>query len=298
LPSPGALVVVALGVAALAALAYWAYVITEGAYFGSRLVTLLYDRDADRYDEIKGYLPEEEHLHLVAPLRRRLGDPRARVLDVATGTARLPLALLADVGYTGEVVGLDLSPGMLRRAWMKVGGWSPRVHLVCAAAAPLPFADGAFDAVLSLEALEFTRRPGATLREMARVLRPGGVFAVTNRVGWEALLMPGRAFRRPSFEADLRGLGLTDVETTRWQTYYDLVWARKPVPPPGGGPPVESPPTGAGGRDRAGWPAGVRCPVCGGPLAPAAATLVCAHGHRFLWHGGAWDLTAGAAGGN
>jgi len=59
-------------------------------------------------------------------------------------------------------------------------------------------------------------------------LRPGGVMLVTNRVGLEARLMPGRALPRMEFEGLLWQLGLVEVHTQPWQAYYDLVWARKP----------------------------------------------------------------------
>jgi SAM-dependent methyltransferase len=167
---------------------------------------------------------------------------------------------------------------MLRLAWSKLGGWAPRLHLLHADADRLPFDDASFDAVTCLEALEFTPRPLRTLRELARVLRPGGVLCVTNRVGWEAPLLPGRAFGRSGFEVRLRALGLADVETRRWQTYYDLVWARRPGPPEPG-------PAGS-------WPAGLRCPRCGGRLVDdARRRLACgACAAEVTWDHGAWDM--------
>jgi SAM-dependent methyltransferase len=93
---------------------------------------------------------------------------------------------------------------------------------------PLPFADDAFDIVVSLEVIEFTPRPELTLRELARVLRPGGSLLVTNRVGREAPLILGRTFRPKSLIQRLQDLGLQDVILYPWQVEYDLAWAWKP----------------------------------------------------------------------
>ena len=99
--------------------------------------------------------------------------------------------------------------------------------LARADAGRLPFPDAIFHAVACIEALEFTQRPRETVREMVRVLRPGGVLLVSNRVGCDALAYPGRLCGRGRLERALHRLGLEAVESERWQVYYDLVWARK-----------------------------------------------------------------------
>jgi len=70
--------------------------------------------------------------------------------------------------------------------------------------------------------------PRQTVREMVRVLKPGGILLVSNRVDREAWLFPGRYCRRGRMEALLRQEGLIGIDTRLWQTYYDLVWAEKP----------------------------------------------------------------------
>ena len=212
----------------VAAYIYWSVVITEGAYFGPRVVTFLYDRGARTYDQIKEFDAREEAWLLAQPLARALaGLPHPLILDVATGTGRLPLALLRQLEFDGHVVALDLSRGMLRQAARKTAGYDGRVSLIWQDAASLPFTDVAFEAVTCLEALEFLPHPQKALREMVRVLKPGGVFLITNRVGWEARLMPGRAYAPRHLEAILKELPLRAVETRSWQEYYDLIWARK-----------------------------------------------------------------------
>jgi ubiquinone/menaquinone biosynthesis C-methylase UbiE len=220
----GALILLSL----IAALTYWTVVITEGAYFGPRLVAFLYDRGAGTYDQIKDFDAREELWFLAQPLDRALdGVPHPLVLDVATGTGRLPLALLRHLEFDGHIVALDLSREMLRQAARKTAGYDGRVSLIWKDAASLPFTDGVFEAVTCLEALEFLPHLRQAVGEMVRVLKPGGVFLITNRVGWEAHLMPGRAYDPGHLETMLRELHLRAVETCPWQEYYDLIWARK-----------------------------------------------------------------------
>ncbi len=221
------LVALLLGAMALIALLYWLFIVAEGAYLGPKVVAWTYDLAAGRYDAVKGFRPEDERRYVAGPVLHGLqGVAHPVVLDVATGTGRLPLALL-QVGFGGHIVGLDLSRGMLRQAQAKLRPWKEQVCLVRQDAARLPFADGSFDAVTCLESLEFLPRPSEALAEMVRVLRPGGFLLVTNRVGAEASLLPGRAFPRPRFEAELARLGLVGIEVYRWQVSYDLAEARK-----------------------------------------------------------------------
>ncbi|MCR4407325.1 MAG: class I SAM-dependent methyltransferase [Anaerolineae bacterium] len=207
---------------------YWLLVITEGAYLGSQVVAWLYDLSAGRYDAIKQFDLNDENYFLALPLLRALNGVRAPiVLDVATGTGRLPLALLRHSGFRGKVIGLDLSRRMLRLAQHKAHHHRARLYFIRQDAAILPFADNVFDAVTCVEALEFLANPRGALQEMARVLRPGGVLLVTNRVNWEARLMPGKAFSNSTLRAMLESVGLSRIEIRHWQVCYDLVWAWK-----------------------------------------------------------------------
>jgi len=100
--------------------------------------------------------------------------PGDRVLDVACGTGIAARATAARVGPQGAVVGVDINPGMLRVARTK----APGVQWLEARAEELPFENDDFDAVLCQFALMFFTDKGAALREMARVLKPGGSLAV------------------------------------------------------------------------------------------------------------------------
>jgi len=95
-----------------------------------------------------------------------------RVLDVATGTGLVAERLLAR-GF--EVTGLDQSPEMLARARARLGS---RAELVEGTADALPFPDGSFDHLSFTYLLRYVDDPGATLRELARVVRRGGTVAM------------------------------------------------------------------------------------------------------------------------
>jgi demethylmenaquinone methyltransferase / 2-methoxy-6-polyprenyl-1,4-benzoquinol methylase len=107
----------------------------------------------------------------------RAVDPRPgqRVLDVATGTGMVA-AELARHAFCA-VVGLDQSEDMLgaaRHRLARAPELAGRVTLVTGEAERLPFADGEFDALTFTYLLRYVEDPAATMRELARVVRPGG----------------------------------------------------------------------------------------------------------------------------
>lgn len=209
---------------------WWLLIKTEGVYLGRGVVIWLYDVYARRYDGIKQYEPYGEDLYLARPILKRLSPVTAPlVLDVATGTGRLPLALLERPAFQGRVIGLDLSRRMLTVAAEKLAPHGNRVTLMHGPAETLPFPDNTFDLVTCLEALEFMMHPRDVLRELARVLRPGGLLVLTNRQGRDAKMMPGKTFAHSELERILREeIGLSHIYIQPWQVDYRLVWALKP----------------------------------------------------------------------
>jgi len=212
----------------LVLLGYWQLIIAEGAYLGQRIVTWLYDLAAHRYDDIKQYTPKMEADFLGRPLADALRSLDAPlVLDVATGTARLPLTLLEQGSFRGQIVGLDHSRRMLAVAAEKTEGFDHRLTLIWCNAADLPFPDDSIDVVTCLEMLEFTPSPEAQLAEVIRVLHPGGLLLTTRRRGLNRRLMPGKTHSRLEFEVLLEELGMTRIIIQGWQVEYDLVWGVK-----------------------------------------------------------------------
>lgn len=152
--------------------------------------------------------------------RRALVDalrpaPDELVLDVATGTGLVAAELVRRSG--ARVVGLDQSEPMLARARARMEGdprLAMRVELVRGEAEALPFPAASFDALSFTYLLRYVEDPDATLRELARVVRPGGRIAslefgvpagAAPRWLWQAYtraVMPaaGRAISRDWYE--------------------------------------------------------------------------------------------------
>ena len=153
----------------------------------------------------------------------RLPDGGGDVLDVATGTGLVAAELLRR-GF--RVTGVDQSPEMLARARRRFGD---RVQLVEASAESLPFADAAFDHLTVTYLLRYVDDPGATLGELARVVRPGGVVASLEfglpggvaRPAWELYVRAGLPLAGRVLRNGWREVGdfLGDSIRSFWETY-------------------------------------------------------------------------------
>jgi ubiquinone/menaquinone biosynthesis C-methylase UbiE len=230
------LIIVALLLVGL--LLYWQLVLTEGAYLGAPLVALLYDWTAERYNAIKQFDRQAETFFLGNPLANRLArQPTALVLDVATGTGRAPLLLLGQKIYRGHVIGVDRAAKMLNVARRDTSAAQSRVTFIQADAMALPFASNSVPLVTCLEALEFLPNPQQGLAELVRVLQPpaaakpnSGWLLTSQRIGWEARLMPGKTWRDEELLEILRSLPLRHINIEPWEDIYNLVWAQKYTP--------------------------------------------------------------------
>jgi demethylmenaquinone methyltransferase / 2-methoxy-6-polyprenyl-1,4-benzoquinol methylase len=97
--------------------------------------------------------------------------PGQRILDVATGTGMVAFALAR---RGAEVTALDQSEAMLAVARRRTPPASGAVTFVTGEAERLPYPDAAFDALTFTYLLRYVDDPAATMRELARVVRPGG----------------------------------------------------------------------------------------------------------------------------
>lgn len=118
----------------------------------------------------------------VAELGLRPGD---RVLDAGCGTGRALPPLRAAVGPSGQVIGMDLTPAMLQAAVR--AGRHRDGRLVLADVAALPVRSESLDAVFAAGLIAHLPQPGRNLRELARVVRPGGRLALFHPIGRAAL---------------------------------------------------------------------------------------------------------------
>lgn len=139
----------------------------------------LYDEWASSYDaalESWGYqIPKR----IAEELSSRGCNNLSRILDLGCGTGLSGAALrAADLGTTGGVVGTDISQTSLDLAMAK-GLYSSVVYANLDEA--LPFGTESFDAVGCAGVLSYVERPDVLFPELARVLRPGGVFVTSHR---------------------------------------------------------------------------------------------------------------------
>jgi ubiquinone/menaquinone biosynthesis C-methylase UbiE len=158
--------------------------------------------------QVGGNTAEAYERYLVPALFREGADqlvlhagirPGERVLDVGSGTGIVARIAAEHAGESGEVDGVDINPGMLDVARAASKQTYSRIGWRQGAAEDLPFARSTFDAVLSQQAFQFFDDRQAALKEMRRVLRPGGRVAFSvlrstehNRT-YQALI---EAFRR------------------------------------------------------------------------------------------------------
>jgi SAM-dependent methyltransferase len=118
----------------------------------------------------------------VAVLGLREGD---RVLDAGCGTGRALPPLRAAVGPSGVVLGADLTPAMLQAAVR--AGRDRDGQLLLADVAALPLRAESLDAVFGAGLISHLPDPAENLRELARVVRPGGTLALFHPIGRAAL---------------------------------------------------------------------------------------------------------------
>ena len=126
--------------------------------------------------QARGALTDRRVRFVRAVVEHRL--PPADILDYGCGSGDIARAL-AEIGYT--VSGCDISPGMLRVArmagvdssaavtWIELDATEPR----------LPFADRSFDVIIASSVLEYLSDPPASLRQLRRVVRDGGLLLCT-----------------------------------------------------------------------------------------------------------------------
>jgi demethylmenaquinone methyltransferase/2-methoxy-6-polyprenyl-1,4-benzoquinol methylase len=204
-----------------------------------------------RYDTLAEVLSLRQNGRWRRELVSRLAPHRpTTVLDVATGTAGVAIALAAETD--ARITGLDVSDAMLERGRERVRreGLAGRVSLEPGRAEALPHAAGSFDAVSFTYLLRYVADPEATIAELARVIRPGGRMASLDfyvppnalwRAAWRAytrLLLPvagwilgGRAwwdvgrFLGPNIEGHYRRWPLVRiVEAWKAAGMVDVGW--------------------------------------------------------------------------
>ena len=174
----------------------------------------------------------------------RLVAPGLRVADIGTGTGILACEL-ARLGL--DVIGVDQSARMLEAARSKVesenfarGG---RVELKRGEAEQIPLADNEVDAALAHMVLHYVASPGEAIREMARIVKPGGNLVVVDFVSHDLQWMEQelgvlwKGFESDSVREWFSAAGLTDIEVEESESLARerdlpstfIAWARVPL---------------------------------------------------------------------
>jgi SAM-dependent methyltransferase len=158
-----------------------------------------------------------------------LNIPRGGVaLDVGSGPGNVTASLAAAAGRDGLAIGIDISEPMLARAVNAQA--AQNVGFIRADAQQLPLRDETVDAAVSLAVLQLVPDPEATLREIVRVLKPGGRLAImvptAGRAGALFRWLPNggaRFFAEDELGDTLEDLGLVSVRT---KTLGNIQWVR------------------------------------------------------------------------
>lgn len=167
-----------------------------------------FDRIADQWDgwaDLERMRPE---------LRKGLialdVPPSASVVDLGCGTGNLTLALLEHLDSQGRIVAVDLSPNMIDVAKRKVS--DDRVRWAVADAVSMPVGDASADHVICFSAWPHFPEPEPVVKEILRVLKPGGMFTIWHAISKEAV----NAIHRdasPAVETDLLAPAVVVADT-------------------------------------------------------------------------------------
>lgn len=177
-----------------------------------------FNQQADTYDEdIHG-----QHARTLYPvlLSKLAHIPFQRSLDLGCGTGEM-MKMLLQSDDQRELYGIDLSEKMLSVAESKLSG---KVRLVLGDSEHLPFADNFFDVVYCNDSFHHYSAPENVIREVQRVLKPGGTFLIGDC--WQPLV--GRAimnfYMRHSKEGDVKIYSKEEMVSLLSQCFHDVLW--------------------------------------------------------------------------
>lgn len=212
-----------IGLALLVPVALLIYIIvTDGRYFGKRLVFWIYDFFGPAVFTARSEVGQWQALAEMLGLR---GDER--ILDAGTAAGDLPISLAQMPGFSGYAVGVDWSPRMIaaaRRDAQQRGVESRTSFEVVDARRELPFDEEAFDVIFCLGMIESLPTPGRLLTEFERILKPGGVLALSVFSGWSARIA---AISEDWYRQQLSALGFGEFRSLPLRRHHNILTARK-----------------------------------------------------------------------
>jgi ubiquinone/menaquinone biosynthesis C-methylase UbiE len=167
------------------------------------------------FGAVMAHLNHEMNLFTLEQLDVRPGET---LLEIGFGPGRLIAALSDRVGH-GAVCGADHSDTMVRQALARnrTAARAGRVVLCLASVSRLPFANACFDRVCAVNSFQFWPAPDKDLRELRRVMKPGGLLALTLRQGAGSSALGMGHLAEPSRLAEalaaLAAAGFSDLRT-------------------------------------------------------------------------------------
>jgi demethylmenaquinone methyltransferase/2-methoxy-6-polyprenyl-1,4-benzoquinol methylase len=141
----------------------------------------MFDRIAPTYDLLNHLLSlGRDYAWRRKVTRQLVGQEPLHLLDLATGTGDLLISLLQRCPVVAKTTGLDISERMLElcREKLQARGLAQRVTLVCADASATPFPESTFDVATMAFGIRNTVNAAATLAEIQRILKPGGMAMI------------------------------------------------------------------------------------------------------------------------
>lgn len=146
-------------------------------------------------------------------------QPGARVLDMACGNGSYLLWLAERVGAAGLVIGVDIAPAYLREARQRADAspYAPSIHVQTGTIEHLPFDDNTFDLAWCGQSFGSLPDPVDALRELRRVVRPGGIVAVLENDTLHHFIIPWPVeFELAIRQAQLQSLTATEENTAKF----------------------------------------------------------------------------------
>jgi ubiquinone/menaquinone biosynthesis C-methylase UbiE len=210
-----------LGLGVVSLLIILFVLVTDGRYFGKRLIYWVYDVVGPAIFSARS---ETEQWHSLVRSIGLQGDET--VLDVGTAAGDLPLSIVSLPDFRGRVIGVDWSPRMMAVARQEAKRRGLEGHArfkVVDVREGLPFAAGEFDVVFCLGLLETLPGPERVLGELGRVLKSDGVMVLSLYRGWTA---KSAALSLEWYEQHLGILGLDDLKVLPCRGHHDVVVAR------------------------------------------------------------------------
>ncbi len=189
-------------------------------------VGAMFDRIAPVYDLMNAVISGfQEPRWRRRAVRLAALTPGMRAIDIATGTGKVAATMADIVGARGEVLGVDVSPGMIAGA-RKAYGRRPELRFVVGDAMALPADDGTYDAATIAFGMRNLPDYGRGFAEMRRVVRPGGLVVCLEIARPDHLLA---RISRLWFERAVPGLGRL---AGQGDAYGYLVESVRNYPPP------------------------------------------------------------------